>query len=327
MISLKLILGSLFALTLAAASSVYLFSGNAGAIPFLSAVFNVLVAERNVSITRDVAYGPGERQKLDIYRPRASTTSQPPQADNGPIALFLYGGSWRQGERSQYEFVGRALARKGITTIIPDYRLYPDVKFPAFMDDAADAYAWVARTLAKTSAGNPRPIVLIGHSAGAHMAALLVLDKSYLAARGAELPPPSGLIGIAGPYSFDPTTWPSTKDVFASVTDPNAARPVAFAKDGGPPTLLMHGLDDQTTKISNTRDLARALKSAGTAVHTLEFADLSHVSILLAIAKPLRGWAPVLQAMREFMIRYAGLPPEPAGKPSSSPKIPVLPGL
>ena len=89
----------------------------------------------------------------------------------------------------------------------------------------------------------------------------------------------------------------------------------------------MHGLNDETTKISNTRDLARALKAAGTEVHTLEFANLSHVSILLAIAKPLRGWAPVLQAMREFMIRYAGLPPEPPGKPSAAPKKPVLPSL
>ncbi|MEQ1576356.1 MAG: alpha/beta hydrolase [Hyphomicrobium sp.] len=326
MTSQRFVLGLVLTLAAAMAVAVYAYAGGPGSTPLLAGLFNILVSERGTSVTRGVVYGPGNRQKLDIYHPaRPPETGRPRPPDDSPIAIFLYGGSWQKGERSYYEFVGRALSKKGVTAVIPDYRLYPEVKFPAFMDDAADAYAFVARTMALRVNGKPRPIVLIGHSAGAHMAALLALDKSYLEARGADIPPPSALIGLAGPYAFDPTTWPSTKAVFAGVTDPDVARPVVFAKNGGPPVLLMHGLDDDTTKISNMRDLAKALKASGTNVQTLELAKIGHLSILTSIAKPLRGWAPVLQAMREFMIRHANLPPPAASKPSKPVPPPVLP--
>ena len=329
MLSLKTVLMSVFLLAIAVAGVVYAYAGTAGAISGLAAIFNVAVYERGSSVTRGVAYGEGARHKLDIYRPSNSTkVVRPRETDTSPIVIFFYGGSWQQGERAQYEFVGRAMARKGVTVVIPDYRLYPEVKFPAFMADAADAYAWVARNIAKRVDGHVRPIVLAGHSAGAHMAALLALDKSYLAARGADLPQPAALIGLAGPYSFDPTTWPTTKAVFADVKDPDTARPIAFAKNGGPPTLLLHGLKDETTKLSNTRDLARALKASGSDVLTLELANIGHLSILTSIAKPLRGWAPVLQAMREFMIRHAELPPPASVSPPvlpTSPQIEAVP--
>lgn len=326
MLSLRPVLTIVLVLATAAAVAVYGYAGRAGTINVLAALFNVAVYERGASVKRDIAYGEGNRHKLDIYRPARSTRAvRPRETDSTPIAIFFYGGSWQQGERSQYEFVGRALAKKGVTVVIPDYRLYPEVKFPAFMDDAADVYAWVARNLAQRVDGQARPIVLIGHSAGAHIAALLTLDKSYLAARGKDLPQPAALIGIAGPYSFDPTTWPSTKVVFADVKNPDTARPVAFAQNGGPPTLLMHGLKDDIAKISNMRDLARELKVSGTDVVTLELANVGHLGILTSIAKPLRGWAPVLQAMREFMMRHAQLPLIPPAKSLSPVKAPVLP--
>lgn len=326
MTSLRFVVGLVLLLALAASAAAYFFVGMRGATPWLAGLFNAVVRERGVDVTRDVAYGKGARHKLDIYRPlRGVHRARPKEVDHSPIVIFLYGGSWQQGERAQYEFVGKALARKGVTTVIPDYRLYPEVKFPAFMDDAADAYVWVARTLAQRVDGHARPIVLIGHSAGAHMAALLTLDKSYLSARGVNVPPPSALIGLAGPYSFDPTTWPSTKVVFADVAaNPDVARPVTFAKHGGPPTLLMHGLEDTTTKIANMQNLAKALKASGTNAQTLELANIGHLSILTSIAKPLRGWAPVLHAMREFMMRYANLEPEPKSTSSNPIKAPKL---
>ncbi len=309
MMSLKLILTVVLTLAAALAGGVYVYAGRPGSISVLGALFNTFVTERGVKVTNGVIYGAGERRKLDIYQSLAKTgeAASASDTDDGPIAIFFYGGSRQQGDRALYEFVGRALAKKGVTTVIPDYRLYPDVKFPAFMDDAADAYEFVARTMAMRPGGKNRPIVLIGHSAGAHMAALLALDPSYLAKRGTDMPPPAVLIGLAGPYAFDPTTWPSTKVVFSDVKDPDTARPIAFAKRGGPPTLLMHGLDDDTAKIYNMRDFAKALKASGTTVQTLEFEKIGHISIVTSIAKPLRGWAPTLQAMREFMIRHANL--------------------
>jgi acetyl esterase/lipase len=314
MMSLKVLIGLVLVGAATLAGATYLYAGRPGSTYVLGSLFNVAVNERGVTVTNGVAYGSGDRHKLDVYQP---AKADKPATDDGPIAIFFYGGSWQQGDRALYEFVGKALAKKGVTAVIPDYRLYPEVKFPAFMDDAADAYAFVARTMAKRTDGKMRPIVLIGHSAGAHIAALLALDPKYIVARGSDLPPPSVLIGLAGPYAFDPTTWPSTKAVFADVKDPDIARPVAFAKNGGPPALLMHGLDDDTTKISNMRDLARALKASGTVVQTLEFEKIGHLSLLTSIAKPLRGWAPTLNAMREFMIRYANLAPEAPGKAAS----------
>jgi acetyl esterase/lipase len=327
MMSLKLILTGALMIAAALAGGIYMYAGRPGSITVLGALFNTAVAERGVKVTTDVVYGEGARRKLDIYEPlvKAGQASAQTSGSEGPIAIFLYGGSWQQGDRGLYEFVGRALAKKGVTTVIPDYRLYPEVKFPAFMDDAADAYEFVARSMAMRPNGKNRPIVLIGHSAGAHMAALLTLDPAYLAKRGTDLPPPSVLIGLAGPYAFDPTTWPSTKAVFADVKDPDTARPIAFAKRGGPPTLLMHGLEDDTAKIYNMRDFAKALKAAGTTVQTLEFEKIGHISLVTSIAKPLRGWAPTLQAMREFMMRHANLAPEVTAVSSGSAQPAVLP--
>jgi len=308
------------------AGGAYVYAGHPGSVRILAAIFNAAVEERGVKVQNDIAYGTGSRQKLDVYEPLSAAGADGKAApQDGPIAIFLYGGSWQQGERAIYEFIGRALAKKGVTTVIPDYRLYPEVKFPAFMDDAADAYAWVARTLAKRTDGTSRPIVLTGHSAGAHMAALLTFDANYLSRRGKDIPTPAVLIGLAGPYAFDPTTWPSTKDVFADVKNPDTARPIAYAKRGGPPTLLMHGTADDTAKISNMRDLARTLKASGSTVQTLEFDKIGHLSILTSIAKPLRGWAPTLQAMIEFMMRHAALPAEAPSKTSSPGTRAVLP--
>lgn len=138
--------------------------------PRTLAVFGSLFGDGGVAITTDVPYGPDPRQKLDIYRP---TQGIP---ERRPIVLFLYGGSWSGGEKFLYGFVGKALASHGYTTVIPDYRLYPAVRFPAFYEDAASAYVYAQRT--PSLADRRRPMIIIGHSAGAHMAAMLALSTT-----------------------------------------------------------------------------------------------------------------------------------------------------
>ncbi|MGQ0674278.1 MAG: alpha/beta hydrolase [Hyphomicrobium sp.] len=253
--------------------------------------FSRAVSEGGIAVRRNVAYDGGPRHRLDIYDPEAS-------APDGPIVLFLYGGSWRSGEKAMYGFVGSALAAHGFTTVIPDYRLYPEVQFPGFLDDAARAYAWVAREL---SHAGRRPIVVMGHSAGAHMAALMVLDRRYLDKAGEGLPRPAALVGLAGPYAFDPTTWPSTKDVFASVETADTARPVTFAGPHAPPALLMHGLADDTVKLYNTRDLSAALRSSAVEVKEIELSGIGHFGIVSAMAWGLRWRAPVLEEVVKFV--------------------------
>jgi acetyl esterase/lipase len=262
-------------------------------------LFSMLVSEHAVRVERNIAFGPDPRHRLDVYRP-----SQLSEA--GPIIIFYYGGGWTTGDRRMYGFVGSALAARGFTTVIPDYRLYPTVKFPTFVEDAALAYAWVAATIGK-SAGRQRAIIVMGHSAGAHTAALLTFDRSYIERAGHTLPRPAALISLAGPLSFDPTTWPTTKKIFEPASDhPDSARPIAFVKPGEPPTLLLHGVPDNIVRIKNSRETAAALREGGNDVTEIEYPSLGHIGIILAIARPLRWRADVLDDVTKFISRDFG---------------------
>lgn len=277
--------------------------GGAGVSAALT-LYGRIAADSGVDVERDIAFGSASQHRLDIYRPD--------KGDNGgPIVVFLYGGSWRSGDKAMYGFVGSALASRGFTTVIPNYRLYPEVKFPDFLDDAARAYAHVARTIPHAA---ERGIVVMGHSAGAHMAALLVLDRSYLDRLAPGAPRPIALVGLAGPYAFDPTTWPTTRDIFATAPSAEAARPVAFAGPHAPPTLLAHGLADETVKLYNTRDLAAALAKASVAVEHVEYDGIGHAGIVMALARGFRWRAPVLERVVGFIggVPGAGRPPRPA---------------
>lgn len=264
------------------------------------AVFSALVAEGGITREAGVSYGPLPRQRLDVYRGAERSSSEngrPPQPSARPVVIFYYGGSWTQGERGLYRFVGAALAARGITTVIPDYRLFPEVRFPAFVEDAALAYRWAADNLSAGCA----PIFVAGHSAGAHIAALLALDRRYRATAAPGRAGPAGWIGLAGPYAFDPTTWPSTKNIFAGVAEADTARPVAFVDKDSPPALVMHGRDDDVVRMFNLRDLAKSYHASGVAIETRELDGIAHLGVLLAIARPFRWRAPVLDDMVRFV--------------------------
>ncbi|MCE1238060.1 MAG: alpha/beta hydrolase [Hyphomicrobiales bacterium] len=270
--------------------------------------FDFLIREPGVRFIGGIPYGPDERHRLDVFAPDRRAA--------GPIVLFLYGGAWTSGDRSTYEFVGTALAARGITTVIADYRLYPQVRFPGFVEDAARAYGWVDRHLARAD-GGLRPIFLMGHSAGAHIAALLAVDRHWLAAAAPQAAPPAGLVGLAGPYAFDPTTWDTTAAIFAPVADrADRARPAHLVRRKGPPTLLLHGADDRTVGLFNTKDFADALTARGTTVRTIVYADIGHVGLVSALAKPFRWRADVLDDVVAFIeqgVERAGrAEPQPA---------------
>ena len=172
--------------------------------------------------------------------------------------------------------------------------------FPAFVEDAARAYRWVAENLAG-STDAARPIILIGHSAGAHIAAMLAVDGSYMQDGQGTIPEPAAFIGLAGPYSFDPTTFDTTKEIFASVTEASRARPTELVTGQAPPALVMHGLDDETVKPWNTRTFAQALDAAGVTVVKSEFPGIGHVGLVLALSRPFRWRAPVLAEITDFI--------------------------
>ena len=261
-----------------------------------AALYSTLTAERDIATSTGIPYGKLNRQRLDVYEPANG-------AKLAPIILFIYGGSWTSGERAIYGFVGAALATRGLTTVIPDYRLAPEVEFPAFVEDAGEAYSWVARTLS-AACGERRPIVVMGHSAGAHIAALLALDRSYLSRAAPQYPGPAGLIGLAGPYGFDPTTWPSTKSIFSSAASrPDQARPIAFASSKAPPSLLIHGQADDVVKIAASQNLFNALKTAGADAQKIEYAGVGHIGLILTLSQPFRWRADTLESVVHFADR------------------------
>jgi acetyl esterase/lipase len=262
--------------------------------------FDTLVPKDDGAEKRTAAYAEGARGGLDVYAPGGARTA--------PVIVFFYGGSWKSGRRQDYEFAGRALAALGCVVMIPDYRLVPDVRFPAFLADCAAATAW-AMAHAQDFGGDPDRVVLCGHSAGAYNALMTALDPRYLAAAGADRARLRGAVGLAGPYDFYPFDVDATRDAFGQAPDPTATQPINFVAPGAPPTLLLTGLDDETVRPRNTRALAAKLEAAGCDVATREYPKVDHVDILLALSRPLRGRAPVRDDLGAFVRRVAGASP------------------
>ena len=150
----------------------------AGAISACSplSVVNAVSPAGAVQATSAIRYGSDLRHMLDVYRPTAN-------AGKAPVIVFFYGGNWVSGQRADYAFVGRALAARGFVVVVPDYRLYPQVRYPDFLDDGAAAVAWAAREIAGHG-GDPTHIFVMGHSAGAYNAAMLALDPRWLGQQG-----------------------------------------------------------------------------------------------------------------------------------------------
>jgi acetyl esterase/lipase len=173
-------------------------------------LLNALTPDDTFHRTAGIAYGADPRQKLDVYMPR-----QP--LEGAPVVVFFYGGSWNSGDRGDYAFVGEALASRGIVAVLADYRLYPQVRYPLFLEDSAQAVAWT-RAHIRAFSGNPQRLYLMGHSSGAYNAAMLALDPSLLGAVGMSSKDLSGWIGLAGPYDFLPIKNADVRPVFSGRT-------------------------------------------------------------------------------------------------------------
>jgi acetyl esterase/lipase len=239
-----------------------------------------------------IAYGPDERHRLDIYVPEQGT-------GRAPVMIFLYGGGWNSGERADYGFVGHAFAAQGFVTVIPDYRLVPQVRFPAFVEDGALALRWVRDHIAPYG-GDPTGIALSGHSAGAYNAMMLALDRRFLAKAG--LPPSfiRSVTGLAGPYDFLPLDDPRSIAAFGDYARPAETQPVSFASGRAPRVFLASGDQDETVRPRNSTSLAAKLRTAGAIVELRIYPGLGHAGILLALNAGFRDRAPVLTDIVRF---------------------------
>lgn len=251
---------------------------------------NTISTENDHITVSDERYGKEQRHRLDIYIPERIV-------DGSPVVVFFYGGSWKRGEKGNYAFVGNSISSKGYLTVIPDYRLYPEVTFPAFVEDGARVLSWVREHLEQARNG----IVVMGHSAGAHTAALLALDNRYLGLTDQPSSIISGMIGLAGPYGIDPTEYRSTQPIFAEVESIEMTMPITFACSEKLPLLLIHGLDDSVVVPENSRELKRRAYACAGNVTYVELDDIGHFSILLGLSDSFLAEEAIQSSIETFL--------------------------
>jgi acetyl esterase/lipase len=259
-------------------------------------MLNLLANGNGIAPERDIAYGPGPRHGLDVYAPIS--------AAGAPVVVFFYGGGWVEGDKSWYRFIGVALAERGVVVVIPDYRLHPAVKFPAFLEDAAAATAWTRANVVRYG-GDPRRIFLMGNSAGGQIAALLALDPGYLRAVGmSRRQDICGLIGLAGAYDYTPANPAEFAAIFGPEADWPGSRPINYVTAQSPPMLLETGDSDSTVEPGNTTRLAARLRAHGVDVVEDIYPGISHGALLAAFGRPLVFLAPAREAALRFIAAH-----------------------
>lgn len=239
----------------------------------------------------DLAYGQDSRQRLDIYAPR--------QAASRPVVIFWYGGSWVNGNKAEYRFVGTTLAEHGFVAVLPDYRLYPQVTFPAFDEDGAHAVAWVEQHIQEFG-GDPHHIVLMGHSAGGHTAAFLAFNHAFLQKYGADPGDISGLVGLSGTYVLVPET-PTEHATFPPPYTEADWQPIRFIDAHSPPTLLLHGTDDREVLPQEAIELRDAMLRAHLRVELHLYSHRGHGDTVSPFTPIMRWRTPAVRDTVDFI--------------------------
>ncbi len=238
--------------------------------------------------------GDAPGQVVAVYAP---TQSSPVPL---PVIVFVHGGGWHSGNPDDYGWAARGLARAGFLVVLAGYRLFPQARYPAMLEDTARAIAW-AHANVRQYGGDPGHIVLVGHSAGAYNVVQTALDPQWLAAEGVPSSAVTRVVGMAGPYDFFPFDVEASRNSFGHVDQPETTQPIHHVRAAAPPMLLMAGEADTVVRPRNTRALASALERVSAPVSTLYLPDVGHTDIVLALAAPWRTRnASVIAAITRF---------------------------
>jgi acetyl esterase/lipase len=262
----------------------------------MSDAINLMVPRDGYRVYADLAYGADPRQKLDLYVPDGLKAPL-------PVLVFFYGGSWQSGEKSSYLALGQAFASQGIIVAVADYRLYPKVKYPAFIEDAAQTVRYVHDHV-KTYGGDAQRLFVSGHSAGAYLAVMLGSDEKYLRNAGGDFAWLRGVIGISGPYDFLPLTGADFIDMFGG-SGRDETQPINHIDGVRPPMFLVTGDDDQTVSPGNTQRMAARLAAAGSPVQTKIYPGVTHVGIIMSLAPGFGSTAPLRDDVVAFIRGHA----------------------
>lgn len=273
--------------------------------------FNVADAmDKGVEKIADIPYADGARKKLDMYRPEKP-------GGLSPVVMFIYGGSWRAGDKFEYEFVGRALAANGYVAVIADYRLFPEVRYPDFLEDCAAAAHWIEENIVNYG-GDTRRFFLAGHSAGAYNAVMLGLDASFFRDQGVSMPI-RAVAAISGPFNFYPFEYDQVRVIFGDAPNPEGTQPINLVAAGDPPIFLGSGTTDPIVRVENSRALAEKLRAQGVWVTEKYYEGFGHLEPIVSMGAMMRFRMPILQDMLNFFQTFGAFPsgtPRPVFTPS-----------
>lgn len=262
--------------------------------------FNIAEAmDKDVRKLADIAFADGQRMKLDVYQP--AELSGP-----APVVMFIYGGGWRAGDKFEYEFAGRAFAAAGYVTVIADYRLFPEVRYPDFLEDNARAIKWIEDNIAEFG-GDTSRFFLAGHSAGAYNAMMLALDRSFVREFGVTMPV-LALAGISGPYNFYPFEYGEVRETFGGAANPEGTQPINLVTADTPPIMLLSGTSDPIVRVQNSTALAEKLRGRGIWVTEKYYEGFGHLEPVMALGAMMRFRLPVLKDITDFFQTFGAFP-------------------
>lgn len=260
-------------------------------------LLNLTLSSSHYTIKRDISYGQKQRQNLDIYTP--NETINKTKGRDRPTIVFVFGGAWKKGDKADFKFVGHAFTQAGYRVVIPNYRLYPEVEYPDFIDDIADAVQYIDQQSESLLGGLSQGIILMGHSSGAHTVALLATNQQYFKQRKVttEL---KALVVLSGPYDLD-LNHPEVAPIFRNYKNSDSVKPTRLVHRNMPPTLLLHGLSDTRVGVHHSKAFAQSLKQANIQ-HTIKlYRKVEHIPILTSIAVPLRSFSPSYRDITRFL--------------------------
>ncbi|WP_045234239.1 alpha/beta hydrolase [Deinococcus pimensis] len=259
------------------------------------ATLNTLARTNGLAVTQDVRYGPETRQVLDVYAPG--------NAKDAPVVMFVHGGSWTGGDKSDYRFVGESFARAGYVTVVMNYRLAPANRYPAYVQDAARAIRWTTDNVGAYG-GDPHRLFVTGHSAGAFNAVEVVMNERWLREAGVPVGRIRGVVGIAGPYDYDFRNFPS-RNAFPENADPEDVMPSRHVRRDPPPTLLLVAARDQLVGPENATRMEAALRAAGGDVTREVLPNLDHYTIVGSLSRTLTFLGPTRARVLDFIAARA----------------------
>jgi acetyl esterase/lipase len=259
-------------------------------------VINSLAKSKEFESHQNLPYADKAHNNLNLFIPKNQNIKA--------TIIFFYGGCWGNCStlnKDHYLFVVDTLVQQGYAVVVPDYRKFPDVLFTEIIEDAKLATQWTIQNLKRYDITNEN-IFLMGHSAGAHMAAMLVADENFL---GKDLNRISGFIGLAGPYDFYPFTDQYMYKLFSPENDYFNSLPINFINGNEPPHLLLQGKKDKRVFIHNAVNLAEKLKLNGVDHQLVLYEKMSHTRILLSLSKVFKNRSNVINDITQFIKKHS----------------------